>query len=140
VPIVHTDRVRELADDVVRMYSSGMSLNQLVKTLALSMSTVRQILSENSINRRPRGGTKGQLGRKRHALREDAFDVITEESAYWVGFLMADGCISDQPNRTTALRLSLQRSDENHVKKFSEFLGYTGKIGIDVHRCDFGRD
>jgi hypothetical protein len=28
-----------------------------------------------------------------YTLNEKAFDQLTDEAAYWVGFLLADGCI-----------------------------------------------
>lgn len=50
-------------------------------------------------------------------LNESAFDQITEESAYWAGFLMADGCISND-----SVILQLAQSDLDHVAAFSRFL------------------
>lgn len=51
------------------------------------------------------------------AINESAFDEITEQSAYWAGFLMADGCISG-----TTVILQLARSDIGHVSSFASFL------------------
>lgn len=48
------------------------------------------------------------------------FDVIdTEEKAYWLGFLYADGCIIET---RYAVVLKLAKKDYNHIVKFKEFL------------------
>lgn len=53
---------------------------------------------------------------------EKVFDVIdTEEKAYWLGFLYADGCV--ESNRNT-IELSLKSSDIRHLEKFRDFLGF----------------
>lgn len=53
-------------------------------------------------------------------INETVFDIIdTEEKAYWLGFMYADGCIYSKENR---IELSLQGSDINHLHKFAKFL------------------
>lgn len=56
--------------------------------------------------------------KRTHTLNENAFDTLTEESAYWVGFLMADGCVSGR-----YLRLGLAEIDLPHIEKLKTFLG-----------------
>jgi hypothetical protein len=50
----------------------------------------------------------------------DKFDQIdTEEKAYWLGFLAADGCVKDKDH----LSLALAEKDKHHLEKFKEFIG-----------------
>jgi len=51
-------------------------------------------------------------------LNRHAFDSISEDSAYWIGFLMADGCVDSQ-NRIT---IRLKASDIGHLVKFKDFM------------------
>ncbi len=69
---------------------------------------------------RPTGGQRGV----RLAVNEHAFDVLTPESAYWIGFLMADGCVSRE-HAGKSLRLSLRLSvkDREHLERFRAWLG-----------------
>lgn len=54
------------------------------------------------------------------------FEIIdTEEKAYWLGFLYADGYISKNENK---IELSLAEKDFNHVLKFKNFIGKNNKI------------
>lgn len=60
--------------------------------------------------------------------------IDTEEKAYWLGFLYADGAISKN-NRV--LELSLKISDIEHLKKFKLFLSSNIEIKTDLYRCRF---
>lgn len=52
------------------------------------------------------------------------FDSLDSNSAYWLGFFMADGNISDD-NR---IRLMLQKADITHIQKFKDFVECEHKI------------
>jgi hypothetical protein len=62
-------------------------------------------------------------------LREDAFDSVTEESAYWIGFLMADGCICPVKTGQTGISINISAKDEACVHRFRRFIGSRHKIG-----------
>lgn len=51
----------------------------------------------------------------------------TPETAYWIGFLMADGSIRQNKNNYT-LRLGLSGKDINHLMKFQAFIETTAPI------------
>ena len=71
-------------------------------------------------------------------FNEEIFEVIdTEEKAYWLGFLYADGYV-ESGNRN-AIELSLKSSDIEHLRKFSSFLGFDDNKHIfqDEVRCRF---
>ena len=57
---------------------------------------------------------------KRYPKNENYFEVIdTEEKAYWLGFIYADGCVRyDTINRSYRLTIELSYIDENHLIKF----------------------
>lgn len=51
------------------------------------------------------------------------------ESAYWLGFLFADGCVFTRRNgREWLLQLKLQRGDEEQVRAFRTAVSYSGDI------------
>ncbi len=47
----------------------------------------------------------------------------TPEAYYWIGFIMADGCISEGYKKGLSLNLTLSRQDEKHFKKICNYLG-----------------
>lgn len=59
------------------------------------------------------------------------FDNIdTEEKAYWLGFIYADGCICTYTefHKHYRFELLLKIDDIDHLRKFATFISYTGKI------------
>ncbi len=63
-------------------------------------------------------------------FNENIFDSIdTEEKAYWLGFIYADGSISSTPLRTDVkteytFELSLKADDTYHLDKFNTFMNH----------------
>jgi hypothetical protein len=52
-------------------------------------------------------------------------NIDTEEKAYWLGFLYADGCVHSQENK---IELGLAEKDYEHLNKFRNFLQIKNKI------------
>lgn len=56
------------------------------------------------------------------------FDSIdTEEKAYWLGFLYADGCIEKRKN-SYRFEISVADKDKEHLDKFAKFIDYKREI------------
>ncbi len=49
-------------------------------------------------------------------------DIDSEAKAYWLGFLMADGCIQITENRKSLLAVELSQIDSGHLQKFLDDL------------------
>lgn len=76
------------------------------------------------------------------------FDSIdSEEKAYWLGFIFADGYISSQEGNYN-FEISLKGSDKEHLQKFNKFMKHEdinhvkmGKVsceGVECERCRWG--
>lgn len=106
-------------------YIAGKSSPELAKELGLSPRAVVCSLSRSGVQMR----TASEAKQKYHC-RHDAFQVITDaESAYWVGFIMADGCVTELRG-SWSLRVAIAESDASHLKKLSTFLCSDRPIGV----------
>ena len=67
----------------------------------------------------------------RNTVNEDYFNMIdTEEKAYWLGFIMADGNMYIHENGKTQFSLKLQYKDHHHIEKFAQAINYDGTITV----------
>lgn len=101
-----------------KMFENGKSLRQISKETGIDRKLLSRMLKEDGCEITPRGITTGK-GKYSHNL--NAFKKIDNElSAYWLGFLFADGAI----NMRSAfnLELTLSKKDKNHIEKFVEFV------------------
>ena len=59
-------------------------------------------------------------GIRKHFFNENYFESIdTEDKAYWLGFIAADGCVTKSSRYNSyRLRINLTSSDEDHLEKF----------------------
>lgn len=94
--------------------------------------SLTQISKENSIDRNKltsilvKSGYKPINYQNEKKLNQDIFDKIdTEEKAYWLGFIYADGSISHN-----VFELQLSNKDINHLNKFKKFLNWSNEIKL----------
>jgi hypothetical protein len=99
----------EVEQQIVKLYQEGNSSVILSKQFKIHPSTVLQIVRRNGGKTRTTKETS-----KRYTFNENYFEKInTEDKAYWLGFILADGCICRND-----LVIVLKESDENHIEKF----------------------
>lgn len=110
----------------LKMYLDGKSTTFISKELKISRSRFSSYLKSQNIE-------VIKMPHKKK-INENVFEKIdTEEKAYWLGFLYADGSISS--GKRNDIELSLQLSDKEHLQKFKNFIGFEGKLIVDDYRC-----
>jgi transposase len=105
---------------VIEFYKSGLSYRQISNKMNISFSTVGKILHDCNIDTRPqhcKGHSKGTTRNRKYFFDLNFFEKIdTEEKAYWLGFLMADGYVAYKG----VISLALQEKDFNHIELFKK--------------------
>lgn len=113
------EKYQEKLDRVLKLYNEGKSQSSIEKELNLTRKTIRELLKSEEVHYK----SKSEQWRLRYGntLREDAFETITPESAYWIGMLYTDGHIG-KGNRGYNVELGLHSNDIKHLEKYKEFL------------------
>lgn len=55
---------------------------------------------------------------RKYSFNEGFFDELTEKSAYWLGFLYADGYVRMKDGKSGEVKLKLKDTDKSHIEKF----------------------
>ncbi len=127
--ISKTQFKQKLIDLAIEEYIStsiyDRSITKLSDKYGINRKTIIKYLKERNIEIT---NTHGKV-----PFNENSFDIIdSEEKAYWLGFMYADGYISSKNNR---IGLSLSIKDIDHLQKFNNFLNYSkGMIITDSHQ------
>lgn len=65
----------------------------------------------------------------KYTCNQDYFESIeTEEQAYWLGFIYADGALIKPKQRSPYLQILLSNNDIDHISKFKKAIEFTGPI------------
>ena len=161
---VITERLEELG---YRMYSgakasSVKNLKAAVEEYILEYAnnpSITKIATKYKIGRAQLSNRLKELGyevinhQNKLKFDETIFDSIdTEEKAYWLGFIFADGYISSTPleedkKSSYQFELSLKADDSEHLHKFNKFMKHKDNIvkindvkcnGTICKRCRWG--
>jgi hypothetical protein len=107
------------------LYEQGKSLRQISKELNINRKLLSKKLKEDGIVIRDINKNNVPKSKRIHKLNDKIFETIdTEEKAYWLGFLYADGYV----NSNKGIELSLKESDYEHLIKFQQFMGCDNNI------------
>jgi len=103
---------KEHFDTVKMLYESNHTVAETAKLLNITYSQANYIFLKLK---------SGQTEFHYNHINEDFFETIdTEEKAYWLGFIQADGCIyNTEVNNVYKLEITLQESDKDHLNKFA---------------------
>lgn len=106
-------------------YQTGESGRRIAADYNISPAALYQRIAAHS-HIQVRQSQSTRYGR--FTLNHDAFDNAnaSEQAAYWVGFLMADGCVyRGGAKKRLRVKLALAEADGHHVERFAAFLGTT---------------
>lgn len=103
---------------VIKLYKEDNSINQISEIIKVEARSISKYLKLEGIEIINKGSTGANKSGKR--FNENIFDIIdTEEKAYWLGFIFADGYIETNENR---FGLDLQAQDVGHLHDFNLFM------------------
>lgn len=107
-----------IIDEYINTSENERSLTKLSRKYGVQRQTIAKYLKSRNI--------EIINYQNRCRINEHVFDIIdTEEKAYWLGFLYADGNISSVENR---FEMNLSIHDIDHMLKFKLFLNSENEI------------
>lgn len=109
-----TGKLARLDHEVAGRYLAGESTGDLGRAYGVSDVAISVCLRRQGVTVREPGWAT-----RVYPIREDAFDRLTPDAAYWAGFLLADGCVSAAGRIT----LVLKAADVEHVRAWLRFMG-----------------
>lgn len=101
-----------LNEEIPKLISEGKTVREMTTILKVSKSAISRRCKKLNLH----------VPNYHNALKfnNTVFDCIdTEEKAYWLGFLYADGNVHSTSN---IISLSLKKEDKEHLVKFKHFL------------------
>lgn len=99
----------------IQMYKDGMTISDINKQTGVAKNRMTQAIREFNIPKHKNIGSK-----PRFSYNQEFFSNInTEERAYWLGFLYADGYVSTKHDKFS---LSISVKDRLHLEKLRDSL------------------
>lgn len=116
------------------------------KTTSMNIIKVKYDIAGSTLTyqAKKRGFIKEQQHYRKHRLNENYFENIDNEyKAYWLGFIMADGCIGKSTNKYNSpnrLSFNISANDKFLLEKLKEHLQSTANISIVVPKGSYSQN
>lgn len=122
---------KKTKEKIVKEYINGLSSIKVGKKYNVHLETVLRFVKEAGHTVR-----SNEINSRKLQYNQDYFENIdTEDKAYWLGFIIADGCIAEKTNQACvtpmlSLNIMLSAKDKNHLEKFKKCIEYSGDVKI----------
>lgn len=114
--------VEETLNKCEKALEEYLNSNLSIRELSVKYKINRGLLSGYAL------GKGIDIYNRKSKCNDRIFDVIdTEDKAYWLGFLYADGNVHKH-NNSYRIELSLKEGDLEHIKKFKSFMCSENRI------------
>jgi intein-encoded DNA endonuclease-like protein len=122
-----TSKIKILEKDIIKYYEEKLSAVKISEKLKIDKKTVYRVLNNNNIKTR----TLSEAAYK-YTCDNNFFEVInTEEKAYWLGVLYADGNITN--HTVSCKRIFLTSTDKEWVEDFLKAIKSTNTPKLEKH-------
>lgn len=117
-----------MTKEIIQLYvDQKLSVSKINRILGISKTQLYRILEKEGIKRRLTSETS-----TKYQCNENYFSLIdTEEKAYFLGLIYADGCISKWKNQTGVLRITSK--DKDILEKFLVSINSNSIIYTEFH-------
>ena len=110
---------------IIERYKNGETLNSIAQTYSVDLTAIDYILRKHKVPKR-----SNKANSRKYTYDKEFFkNIDTEEKAYWLGFVYADGYIRANNNGTNKMfGIALSIDDKEHLEKLKENLNATYPI------------
>ena len=119
---------------IIEMYlEKNMSLKSIGEEFLVSKNIIKRILEECNVAIRKKT--------TKYRQKTEIFSSIdSDEKAYWLGFVAADGCVYKNKENSGTVIVSLHRKDKKHLERMKEFIGSDREISDYISNTGFGNN
>lgn len=143
IELKYQSKIKEIEkdiDEIIKLYNNEsierISIRNLAKKYNTNVHIVAFVLNKNGIDT---SKFKGKSKRKYSFDRSFFKEIVNEEQAYYLGFIYADGGVTNDSNKYI-LELSVKYEDRFILSCFKNSIKYSGKINYSYNRADRNSD
>jgi len=112
----HNKISQETANKAVEMYAQGLTLKQVSKELKIGATTVKNYILLSGASLRGKSECQNKV-----SFNKDFFNLQDEELAYFWGFFLGDGSVSDN-NGVNRIKVAVNKKDISILENFCQWL------------------
>ncbi|GHO67200.1 hypothetical protein KSC_060920 [Ktedonobacter sp. SOSP1-52] len=120
-------------DELIALQNAGNQgrTRDIAITLGRSINSVRR--KRKSLDLTP----SANVFNRKYTINDAAFVALSEESAYWMGFIAADGCLRQGTKGISTVAIQLAEKDAEHLMRLRSFLNAEHPVTVNHGKASF---